>query len=269
MTTVYVSMRQLFLRAGFAQPIADRICQDIERLRAQYRDFQPSEYGSNPVRVQISGTVPVQISGVSRAIPVAFGFPSDYPANPPRFWISLPQGAFRPGGYLGADGLFSPVLFSRVPAQSGLASYVAVLVKYLGDYPPVDPVGEVSAVSAREAKAAVDSANRAIEAARLAEVEHSGARQIAELLGQIEAQFRAEIPRLEALARNGGVADVAVPPWLEERIRREAEEAASNAIIAELTEILIGGNDFQEGIAQKITELGAEHFDRYVWPRVE
>jgi hypothetical protein len=107
-------------------------------LQREYHDFTASEYGMNPIRVQITGTIPVDISGIRCTIPVGFAFPDQYPGYPPGFWLRLPPGQFLSGNYLTAGGQLSPVLFSNVPAQSPLTSYLAVLIKYLGDYPPSD-----------------------------------------------------------------------------------------------------------------------------------
>jgi hypothetical protein len=262
-------MRQLFLRAGFRPPIADRITQDVAQLQREYRDFQPSEYGMNPIRVQVAGTIPVLIGNVSCTIPIAFAFPDQYPQAPPLFWIGLARGSFKPSPYLTPEGQFTPVLFSNVAPQSPLSSYLAVLKRYLSDYPPIDPVSQLYARAASEARSIVDGANRAVTEAHLVEVELAGTKHVLEILRQLEGYFQAEIEGMQRLVANGGIPDLAIPQDLVGRISEEGDEAASSAVIADLTEVLEAGMMTETEFVKKVTELGAQHFQRYVWPRLE
>jgi hypothetical protein len=108
----------------------------------------------------------------------------------------------------------------------------------------------------------------ALDDARMAELELAGTKHVQDLLQQLEVQFQAEIPRLQVLVQNKGVPDIPIPQELEERIATEADEAASNAAIAALTEALEAGAITLPEFVQKIREFGSQHFERYIWPRL-
>jgi hypothetical protein len=243
-TAVDISLRQL-------------IWQDIQSLIPTYPRLTYTRTNERPARILLTVPIPVSVSGYQQEVTAVMALPSNFPYAPPACRVTAPFAISSP--CVTSDGAVLPALFANIQLPSPIIHYVRAIADACGGglRQPAQQLDPIQLCVA-DVDAAVREANKELMMLYDAQLKYEGLRHLAQLVNDLGGQAGADLR-----------ASRTDPSAIDQVMRTEAEEYASNEVIAALTEAFAQGKVPQRFFIEQVQAMARDHFNKFVWPRLE